>query len=861
TMLGKGFENLSLHLDKALDLTMEIGDRRSQALAHLHLGRAAFFMDRKREALDFFAEGKKEVESLGDPDIIKISSEFIGYYYLIQGMYGKGQSYFDRVDYLSSDDNFILGNPFFYILYGTCTMNTGDFRSGIGTLTSYMRLANARQWHGPACVARSLLGIMLVFLRKKEEALYHLHRAEHKAKQTKNAFAIYWARIGIARQFFYDGRIDKTYELYKLAFEEAKLVGLQRYLVSSWILEMLVEFDRANYPPILGWSFSEHFHICMIEPNVHLRGAALRLRAEEKMRRGVYDTEVVSDLAASESYLEQAGDPIELAKTWLAAARLHLLEEKPSKAVALAKKARQHMAPYDEEFFPADLRHLVIDSPPVEAGKISIENFVKRYVEFLNTLRRADTEDELLNRAMRGMNQLFGAERGAFFWINSEEGPNNLQLRASCNLTKQEVASSAFKDSMGTIYRAFKENRPLVIRFDPSSYVSLDDRIISILCLPIVIGSSVRGVLYYDNCYLKDPFDFLSPDLMKALASLCSSYTGIILQQIQHREKINVLASGETLLSGKTEEGQILTQDDAMLRLLQQADRVAGSDSTILVMGETGTGKELLSIRVHKMSSRRRGPFVLVDSTTIPENLVESELFGYEKGAFTGADRRKRGRIELSDGGTLFVDEVGDLPLTIQAKLLRVLEEKSFHRLGGTSAVKADFRLVVATNRDLSHEVASGRFREDLYYRLNVVALTIPPLRDRGDDVLLLARYFFRKYARKYKKSELRITPEDESRLMSYNWPGNVRELKNVLERAVILSTDEKIQLSTLSAPPPSVDRLFETKPTMDELQRTYITHILETTGGQVGGPKGAAAILGMPRTTLQKRLKKLGLR
>jgi transcriptional regulator with GAF, ATPase, and Fis domain len=297
-----------------------------------------------------------------------------------------------------------------------------------------------------------------------------------------------------------------------------------------------------------------------------------------------------------------------------------------------------------------------------------------------------------------------------------------------------------------------------------------------------------------------------------------------------------------------------------MKKIIEKIDHIAQTDSTVLIMGETGVGKELLAKRIHNMSRRKEGPFALVDSTTIPENLFESEMFGYEKGAFTGADRPKAGRLELAHNGTLFIDEIGEIPKALQSKLLRVLQEKTLIRLGGSRTIFSNFRLIVATNRDLAAEVSAGRFREDLYFRLNVVPVNIPPLRDHIDDLPSLTRFFLNKYAARYNRPMLELTPEQEAMLMEYHWPGNIRELQNIIERAVILSTDEGLVIDLPAKKAVGMRQFYNDYPSMDELQRRYIKYALEKTGGKVGGPGGTAELIGMKRTTLQKRMKKLGV-
>jgi transcriptional regulator with GAF, ATPase, and Fis domain len=249
-----------------------------------------------------------------------------------------------------------------------------------------------------------------------------------------------------------------------------------------------------------------------------------------------------------------------------------------------------------------------------------------------------------------------------------------------------------------------------------------------------------------------------------------------------------------------------------------------------------------------------------VDISTIPENLIESDLFGHEKGAFTGADHQKPGRLELAHKGTLFIDEVGEIPKLVQPKLLRALEEKSFVRIGGITTLKTDYRLITATNRNLEEEVAKGNFRKDLFYRLNVISFEIPPLRERDQDVILLANHFLNHFKHKYGHKEQTFTADEEAKLIAYHWPGNVRELRNVIERYVLLSTDERLESMIPDLSNSFLMNSFSDTPTMDELQRRYIQFLKNKTGGKIGGAGGVAELLGMNRTTLYTRMKKLGL-
>ena len=306
--------------------------------------------------------------------------------------------------------------------------------------------------------------------------------------------------------------------------------------------------------------------------------------------------------------------------------------------------------------------------------------------------------------------------------------------------------------------------------------------------------------------------------------------------------------------------GDVVGESPAILGVLGKVRKVAGTDSTVLVTGETGTGKELIVRAIHNLSRRKDKILVKVNCAALPAGVIESELFGHEKGAFTGALSRKIGRFELANGGTLFLDEVGDLPLELQAKLLRVLQEGEFERVGGMQTLKTDVRLIGATNRDLEQAVREERYRADLYYRLNVFPIVIPPLRERPKDIPHLARHFVMLYSSKMGKKVGRIGADAMSRLSAYPWPGNVREMQNVIERAVILSPEGRFDLGDLVAAAQALESPGDKPQSLEEVERRHIEAVLKQTRWRISGERGAAKILGLKRTTLEARMKKLGI-
>jgi PAS domain S-box-containing protein len=340
-------------------------------------------------------------------------------------------------------------------------------------------------------------------------------------------------------------------------------------------------------------------------------------------------------------------------------------------------------------------------------------------------------------------------------------------------------------------------------------------------------------------------------------------------ERIEAERKIKILREETAYLKEEIKSldniEEIVGQSLPLLKVMKSARQVAQTDSTVLVLGETGTGKELIARTIHRGGNRSDRPFIKLNCATLPEKLVESELFGHESGAYTGADRQRRGRFEMADGGTLFLDEIGELPLDLQAKLLRVLQEGQFERVGGSKTLSVDVRVIAASNRDLQRDIDVGRFRADLFYRLNVYPIVAPPLRDRKEDIPLLVEYFVMKITRRIDKPIKRIPYATIEEMQAYDWPGNVRELKNVVERSIITSPADELwmpeALGKRRAQPNVHESTDSGKPaTLATVEKSHITRVLESTGWRISGPKGAALILDLKPSTLRYRMKKLGI-
>jgi transcriptional regulator with GAF, ATPase, and Fis domain len=305
---------------------------------------------------------------------------------------------------------------------------------------------------------------------------------------------------------------------------------------------------------------------------------------------------------------------------------------------------------------------------------------------------------------------------------------------------------------------------------------------------------------------------------------------------------------------------ELIGQSAALQAVLDNIRRVAPTDASVLITGETGTGKELIARAIHSAGKRKDRPLIKVNCAAFPAGLVESELFGHEKGAFTGAIARRQGRFELANGGTIFLDEIGEIPAETQVKLLRVLQEREFERVGGGTPIQVDIRVLAATNRDLLQAVREKTFREDLYYRLNVFPISLPPLRERKEDIPLLVHFLVHKFAARIGKRIDGVTEPTMRRLVNYPWPGNVRELENVLERAVILTTGDMLAIAPDLLALSDAAPVARQQPTLDSVERDHIVAVLQQTDWVVEGPRGAAPILGLHPNTLRNRMKKLGI-
>lgn len=466
---------------------------------------------------------------------------------------------------------------------------------------------------------------------------------------------------------------------------------------------------------------------------------------------------------------------------------------------------------------------------------------------------------ELQKELLRLVIEVIPAERAAILLIDvSKNVPDSI-----CGWIRMAGPDNSITVSQTITNQVLRERISLLSNdlFQPGGLVEspslVESRICSVLCVPLVILENSLGVIYLDTSDPASRFDEGHLQLLTAIAAIAAA-------PIENARRVEWLeAENQRLREEIHVEHQMIGESAAMRAVYQFIGKVAAADSTVLIRGESGTGKELAARAIHLNSPRSAKAFVAINGATLSETLLESELFGHEKGSFTGAIAQKRGKLEVADGGTLFLDEVGELTGPIQAKLLRVLQEQEFERVGGTRPIKVDVRIVAATNKDLEDALTNGSFRQDLYYRLNVVSVTMPALRDRRDDIQLIASYFSSVFSKKCRRRIQGISPEARAVLRAYDWPGNVRELENAIERALVLGSTEMI------VPEDLPEAVFETgKPSElpaggyhDQLKRAKQSIVLKAIEAAGGNYTEAAEHLGLHATNLHRLIRNLDLK
>ena len=537
-----------------------------------------------------------------------------------------------------------------------------------------------------------------------------------------------------------------------------------------------------------------------------------------------------------------------------------VLAPKKSDFVVNGKKRGKHKLSHEDKLVigSCELRFTMIEEhAPVEEEAAQtvadLDAYTKLY-EFSERLIHHRDLTELLDELMDAVIEIANADKGFLVLLEGE----TIDVKVARNLNRENIADAVTQLSDSIIAKVVRSRKPVIVsdalRDDEfaSAKSVIHLKVSSVICVPLLDRGRLIGLIYVGNDSIRDLFQDQTLRVLTVFSSQASLIVAnaLLMNELRHDNK---------RLNERLEQyrfGEIVGTSPPMQSVFRKVEKIAATDISVLITGETGTGKELIAREIHTRSPRAGKPFVTINCGAIPENLLESELFGHVKGAFTGAVANKQGKFQAADGGTLFLDEIGEMPIELQVKILRALQERVVYRVGDTRPESCDIRILAATNRDLEKEIAGGRFREDLYYRLNVVNVELPPLRVRGDDVLVIARYLLSRYSREYDARVKGLSPNAAVAIRKHNWPGNIRELENRIKKAIVLCESSVIGPDDLGLNADSLPQILTLADAKEKFQRDYINEVLALNNGN---RTKTARDLGVDPRTVFRHLEKEG--
>jgi transcriptional regulator with GAF, ATPase, and Fis domain len=802
------------YIDKTLDIVLNQGIPSARILSALCMGQIMFWKGRIIEALKSYEKTISGLEEFGDDTSTLMGDGYMGRIYVINGRIARGMGMIEAVYKKAVFLNLQEAAVFSSILYAHSCIEVGN-------------IDEAEKW-----------------IQKAFEFPDKIDNLMQLMADTCNAY------------IYYDkGDYDKSFECHKRIADYPKDTGYP-HIKSDWFFEYLYGLESKGYY-YEKLNFNDVISESIKGDNLYYKGIAYRQRAA---RNNNLDT--ISELQKSEKWLELSGAEIELAKTRIMLGNEYLKRGDTAKRKEYMEKAWGLFAKVDHSYLPKELMAIM----PRER---KIEIMIDKIIRINESLEIIHDVSAFLDRVLDVAIDFSMATQCAFILQTPE---NNIKVTASRNMDTTFLESEAFNSIIRLLVANLKEGTEVLLpdteKCDPvfSGYFKQAD-INSAILMSVKMPENKPGYICLFNRLGGQPF----PDNQLHYLRLLCNQIAVGISNIRMFEEMRQLKTRfkDEALFYKQEMGisnpieMIVGESKAIRVLKSQIAQVAATDSTVLITGETGVGKELVAKAIHNLSERKNGSFISVNLAALPSELIISELFGHEKGAFTGANERKKGRFEISHEGTIFLDEIGDLPLELQIKLLRVLQRGAFERLGSTNTIQSDFRVISATNKDLYEEVKKEKFRQDLYYRLVVFPIHVPPLRERKEDIPMLVWHFLDKFTKKMSKPIKYIQKEEMEKLLTYDWPGNVRELEHFVERSVILSDGKRISFSGLHTNRVGTltPDVYQLNASLADVERDHIEKVLKSTYWKVSGPKGAAEILGLKPTTLLFRMKKLGIK
>jgi len=845
-------------LESALEKATRWKVDRTRALLKMHMAKNEWLRSRYDSALRYFEEGWALARKMNDPRLLHSATTFSAFFLFWQGRFREAVRMYEKA--VPDIERYPQGGfPLLAVMtVGYCYAQIGQVTQGLGMLDALRNHGLGRGDVYLAAYTEGNIGNIMLEIGRVEEAIHYLENSAKMAKQAHNDWVWITGKMSLAYAYCLKGDTEQSLQNLREFLQYSRKVHTTVYLY-PYLLELCAAMEKGELPMAEGLCMEKDIQGMLTGHNIFLKGVAYRFQAKQREKEGRPREEVIQSLGDSIANLEESGQQIELAKSRLELARQYLAGGEKDAARELMLLTTEALDSFNEKLIPDELRILIKDRPAGESLLKEILNLGQKVVTI------QDNRD-LVQHILSTLNRITGAERSAIFLLEGEESAPRPVLRASKNLTSEQVAHRCFSSSLKMIEEVARagKGRILADGTPPEGGGAASDVIRSRICVPMILRDKTVGVLYHDNRLLSSAFRESDLDLLSYFAAL-AAFALDNAQAYEEIRRLNRKLSEENLYY-KEEHLQnlhfedIIGESPGIRRVLAQIDQVTGTDATVMIIGETGVGKELVARAIHRRSTRPDKPFIKVNCSALPESLIPSELFGHEKGAFTGAIRRRLGRFELADGGTLFLDEIGEISLDLQVRLLRVLQTREFERVGGNETIRSDFRLLVATNRNLERDVKTQKFRPDLYYRLAVFPIYVPPLRERREDIPLLALHFLKIYAQKRGKDFTRIPDVEMEKLLDYEWPGNVRELENIIERGTILNPGPVFRVPELGSRYPEAPLPGSGVSLMDN-ERRHILWALQKTKWKVRGAGGAAELLQLPPSTLAFRMKKLGIR
>jgi formate hydrogenlyase transcriptional activator len=841
-------------LKEARERARRLHKKSYELLLEMHIAKYERLGSEFNNALGRFEKAFSQVEQMDDPELTSASAMFNTYFLFWQGRFRDVIEVYERS--VPDVEKYPVGHfPIIAaMMVGHCYTMVGQFTQGLGMLDAIRDYCLKKGDRYLSSHSGSVIAMAMLSVNRLEDALHYLKLTLKEADESGNYRVGVIATLVLAHVHYLMDNKKESLQHLRRFLKNSK--GMQtNMLLYPYLMEICWAMERGEVPSMQGLSLEHEIDRMLKLKNIFMKGIAYRYQALLGKSKSWPNQKIARLLTLSVKWLKDSGYQIELAKTQLELARYYVSARNEKKAKATIRMASGIFSSMNTEMVPDDLRAL--------AGNEKLERTI--FDEMINLVTEmASREDnrKLLQQIVATANRIIGAERGALLLLDEDNQYERLHLRASKNLTIEQIYDPGFVSSIKMIEEVIAAGVGHISETNPigEAVPASKEAVYSSICVPVILHEKIIGALYHENRLLCNVFKESDLKLLAYFAALAAIDLDSARTHQNENEKEEKLLIEQKDAQPYHVEG-IIGTSPAMQQILTQIGQIARTDTAVLILGETGVGKNIVAGAIHRQSLRRDNPFIIVQCSALTESLITSELFGHEKGAFTGATNRRIGRFELAHGGTLFLDEIGDLSLEVQARLLRVLQSKEFERVGGGKDIlTSDFRLIAATNRDLEKEVKEKKFREDLYYRINIFPLCIPSLRERREDIPLLAHHFFTLFTARYGKSFDKIPQEVMERLVRHHWPGNIRELENIIQRSVISSQGPKFHLSPLEIPQPRGGQA-DTFSTLEENERRHILEALERSGWKIHGAEGAADILKIHPSTLSSRMKKLGIR